>query len=194
MAGSLSIILRKWLAALAVSGASLYAAPVAAADCPNADARPDDISVTDYAASLVCLVNEQRADWDRSPLDLQRNLARAAGWHAADMVQDDYFAHTAPDGQTYADRLDQANFIPNSDRWRAAENLAAGDGADGTPASIVDGWMQSKGHRINLLDPTYTMVGIGVARGWPSANYPQNEAITIDMDLGWRVVGRAGSQ
>ena len=194
VANSLSTTLRKWIAALAVSGASLSAVPAAAADCPNADAQPDDISVTDYAASLLCVVNQQREEWGRPDLTWQRNLARAAAWHATDMVQNEYFAHTAPNGQTYGDRLDQANFIPSSDRWRAGENLAAGQGPEGTPASIVTGWMNSKEHRINMLDPGYTMVGISVARGWPAANGPQNDAVTIDMDLGWRVTGRAGSQ
>lgn len=184
--------LRHSLAALAIGGASLAAAQAAAADCPNANARPDDISVTDYAASLVCLVNEQRQDWARASLVPQRNLARAAAWHASDMTQEDYFAHSDPDGTTLADRLDKANFIPSSDRWRAGENLAAGQAAEGTPASIVSGWMNSREHRINLLDPGYTMVGIGVARGWPSASFSQNDSMTIDMDLGWRAPTRRG--
>lgn len=184
--------LRRCTATLAIGGATLAAAAAAAADCPNAGTRPDDISITDYAASVVCLVNEQRQDWGRAPLAPQRNLARAAAWHASDMTQEDYFAHTEPDGTTLADRLDKANFIPNSDRWRAGENLAAGQAAEGTPAAIVSGWMNSREHRINLLDPSYTMLGIGIARGWPSASFAQNDSMTIDMDLGWRAPTRRG--
>jgi uncharacterized protein YkwD len=180
------------IAVLAIGGASLAGAPAAAADCPNANAHPDDISVSDYSASLACLVNEQRQDWGRAPLVPQRNLARAAAWHASDMIRGDYFAHTEPDGTTLADRLDKANFIPSSDRWRAGENLAAGEAAEGTPAAIVSGWMNSREHRINLLDPSYTMVGIGIARGWPSASGVQNDSMTIDMDLGWRAPTRRG--
>ena len=184
--------LRHAIAVLAIGGASLLAGPAAAADCPNADAHPDDISVSDYAASVVCLVNEQRQNWSRAPLVSQRNLARAAAWHASDMIQGDYFAHTDPDGTTLADRLDKANFIPSSDRWRAGENLAAGQAVEGTPAAIVSGWMNSREHRVNLLDSGYTMVGIGIARGWPSASFSQNDSMTIDMDLGWRVLARRG--
>src|SRR4051794_12646462 len=80
-------------------------------DCANADAQPSDVSVTDYASSLLCVVNATRRDWGRPPLDAQRNLRRAAAWQASDMTQKDYFSHTSADGDTLADRLDQANFI-----------------------------------------------------------------------------------
>src|SRR3954447_10226661 len=128
-----SRLICKSLAAIAVGGATLLASSAAAADCPGADRHPDEISVTDYTASLICVVNEQRRQWGRPQLAVQRNLRRAAGWHATDMVAGRYFSHTEPDGTTLPDRLDQANFIPRSGRWRAAENLAAGSGRLGTP-------------------------------------------------------------
>jgi uncharacterized protein YkwD len=183
------------IAALAVGGVWFAAMPaVAAADCPGADAQPSEISIGDYAASLLCVVNDQRRQFGRRQLAPQRNLARAAGRHSSEMVAGAYFAHTSPDGVTFVDRLQQANFIPRSDRWRAGENLAAGRGTLGTPASIVQGWMNSKGHRRNLLDPGYTMVGIGVTRGWPAPGVGQADSITIDMDLGWRPSAQRSSR
>jgi uncharacterized protein YkwD len=164
------------------------AAPVHAADstCANASAQPDDLSVYDYAASLLCVVNETRGEWGRPPLDAQRNLRRAAAWQADDMAANDYFSHIAADGETLADRLDKANFIPSSDRWEAGENLAAGRGQAGSPAEIVDGWMNSRDHRANLLDPDFTMAGIAASRGWPAPDGSDSDALTIAMDLGWR--------
>jgi uncharacterized protein YkwD len=156
------------------------------ADCANADAQPSDVSVTDYASSLLCVVNETRRDWGRPPLDAQRNLRRAAAWQASDMTQKDYFSHTSADGDSLADRLDQANFIPHSDRWGAGENLAAGQGQAGSPAEIVDGWMNSHDHRVNLLDPGFRLVGIAASRGWPGPGYTDSDSLTIAMDLGWR--------
>jgi uncharacterized protein YkwD len=186
--------LRKCVAALAVGGAAFSAAPAAAADCPNADAQPDEISATDFAGAVLCEANAIRRIWARPPLTPQRNLSIAAGWHAADMVSAQYFDHSSPVGETLADRLDRVNFIPTrSDRWRAAENLAAGSGPSGTAAAIVAGWMNSHDHRIDLLDPSFTMVGIGVARGWPLAGDDQPNAMTIDMDLGWRAANRRSS-
>lgn len=173
------------IAAIAVGGAALAGVPVAAADCPGSDAQPDEISVSDYASSLVCVVNETRREWGRPQLAIQRNLRRAATWHAADMVDGQYFSHTSEDGETFADRLDRANFIPRTGRWRAGENLAAGRGRAGTPSAIAGAWMRSREHRYNLLDPGFTMVGIGVARGWPGPGNA-NDTVTVDMDLGWR--------
>jgi uncharacterized protein YkwD len=168
------------VAALAV------APPATASNCPGADANPDEISVSDYSASLLCVVNETRQEWGRPELAPQRNLRRAASSHAGDMVDQDYFSHTARDGDTLSDRLDQANFIPSSGRWRAGENLAAGEGSMGSPSAIVSGWMNSREHRRNLLDSGYTLAGIGVARGWPGSGNDENASVTIDMDLGWR--------
>ena len=178
-----------------VACVGLFAAGPARADssCPDADATPDQISVADYAAGITCVVNEQRTEWERPLLEWQRNLAAAAAWHSADMTHLDYFAHTEPDGDTVADRLDRANFIPDdSDRWRAGENLAAGQGAAGTPAAIVSGWMQSREHRLLMLDPGFTMLGVGVTRGWPGPEQGDGGSVTITMDLGWRASSRRG--
>jgi uncharacterized protein YkwD len=182
--------MRTWLSAavLACIAALALASPsyAAGSDCPNANARPDDVSVNEYAASLLCVVNETRREWGRPELDSQRNLARAAGWQADDMAAHDYFSHTSPDGDTLADRLDRAHFIPRSDRWRAGENLAAGRADSGSPVAIVSGWMNSREHRVNLLDPGFTMVGVAASRGWPGSGYSDDDSLTIAMDLGWR--------
>ena len=176
------------LGAVCAAGLLVFPGGGQAADsgCAGATREPDEISVTDYASSLLCVVNETRREWGRASLSTQRNLRRAADWQSDDMVEKDYFSHTAADGDTLTDRLDQANFIPSSDRWRAGENLAAGRGQAGSPEEIVSGWMNSRDHRINLLDPGFTMVGIGVSRGWPGPGTSDNDALTIAMDLGWR--------
>jgi uncharacterized protein YkwD len=163
-------------------------------ECPNANAEPDQVSVTDYETALLCVVNETRQQWGRDPFQPQRNLARAAGWHADDMAQNDYFAHTSPDGDSFGDRLDRANFMPSSGRWRAGENLAGGHAAYGTAAQIVEGWMNSPEHRVNLLDFGYTLAGVAVARGWPGTEYPDDDSLTIAMDMGWRTFTLRRSQ
>jgi uncharacterized protein YkwD len=188
--------MRPRLSALVVACAATLplAAPAAAAECPDADAQPDEISVTDYADSLICVVNQTRREWGRPEFASQRNLTRAAEWKATDMADQGYFSHTAEDGETLVDRLGRAHFIPASDRWRAGENLGAGRGQEGSPAEIVNGWMNSREHRRNLLDNGYTLIGIGIARGWPFRGEDQRGAMTIAMDLGWRSFSRRGSQ
>jgi uncharacterized protein YkwD len=168
--------------------AGLAAPATAAAQCANASAEPNEISVSDYAAALFCVVNETRREWGRGTVDPQRNLTRAAEWHATAMVQRQFFSHTAPDGTTLADRLDRSHFIPRSDRFRAGENLAAGHADQGSPAAIVSGWLQSREHRVNLLDDGFTMAGIGVARGWPRQGGWEDNAMTVALELGWRTL------
>jgi hypothetical protein len=46
--------------------------------------------------------------------------------------------------------------------------------------------MNSREHRINLLDPGFTVVGVAASRGWPGSAYPDEDSLTIAMDLGWR--------
>jgi uncharacterized protein YkwD len=177
---ALGVVCVAWLLVLPVG------AEAADSNCPRSEAQPNDISVSDYAASLLCVVNETRREWGRPALIRQRNLRRAADWQSDDMVEKDYFSHTSANGDTLSDRLDQFRFIPSSDRWRAGENLAAGSGPMGTPEEIVSGWMNSRDHRINLLDPGFSLVGIGVSRGWPGDQVSDSNAFTITMDLGWR--------
>ena len=175
-------------AAILAVVATLATGPPAWAGCLNQDTPPADLGLADYEQSILCVINERREEWGRPGLSPQRNLRRAATWHAVEMVEQGYFAHTAPDGDHLADRLDRANFVPSSDRWAAGENLAAGRGPSGTPAEIVAGWMQSSDHRLNLLDPDFDLAGVGLERGWPGA-VASRDAITVTLDLGWRVLG-----
>lgn len=176
----------KFLVCVCAGALLALATPAAAADCPNQDAEPDEVSVTDYADALFCVVNQTRREWGRDALEPQRNLARAGEWHATDMAEERYFSHTSPDGSTLWDRLDKANFIPRSNRFRAGENLAAGHADEGTPGAIVSGWMRSREHRVNLLDDGFTMAGIGLARGWPQAGGWEHDVMTVALELGWR--------
>jgi uncharacterized protein YkwD len=173
--------------ATAIVGCVVLLPAAAHAACPNEDALPDQISVSDYATTLLCAVNETRGAWGRPDVVLQGNLIRAANRFAADMVARHFFSHDSPDGETFADRLGAAGFIPSSDRWRwrAGENLAAGEGAEATPGAIVRAWINSADHRVNLLDWGFTMAGIGVARGWPASD-ARSDAITVVLDLGYR--------
>jgi uncharacterized protein YkwD len=189
--------LSKRVATVAIGSAALIPAPASAsAECPNADAQPDQVSVYDYAKSLICEVNVQRAAWGRAGLAPSTRLDHAAAGQSRDMVERGYFSHTSPDGHTLADRLDAVGFIPHSTRyrWSAGENLAAGEGSNGTPAAIAAAWMRSPTHRSNLVDPDFRMAGIGLARGMPRRGEPVTNAMTITLDFGFRRLrARSGS-
>lgn len=100
-----------------------------------------------YASQVITLLNEQRVNNGLSPLTADSTLTAAAMQRAAETVI--YFSHTRPDGSRCFTAFDGG--------WRG-ENIAAGQ-AD--PDEVITGWMNSTGHRENILKANYTGVGVG---------------------------------
>jgi hypothetical protein len=97
------------------------------------------------------------------------------------MVAESFFAHESPDGGTLMERLHAAGWEPDG-AWTAGENIAWGSGDRATPRAIVAAWMNSKGHRENILRAAFAQIGLGIAAGAPQANVP--EAATYVTDFG----------
>ena len=104
-------------------------------------------------------VNSIRADEGLRPVAAQPQLELAAQRHAEDLVANDYYAHRSLDGGDLRDRVVAAGFTR---RVAIAENLAKGIF---TPAEVVDRWMDSSGHRHNILNPRFALIGNGIAFG-----------------------------
>jgi hypothetical protein len=83
------------------------------------------------------------------------------------MVGENFFAHESPDGSTLESRLTAARYIAPDGDWFVGENLAWGQGNLATARSIAIAWMNSPGHRHNILEPEFTEVGIGIVPGTP---------------------------
>jgi hypothetical protein len=83
------------------------------------------------------------------------------------MVAEQFFDHVAPDGSTLVQRLTDVGYISDDVDWSAGENIAWGQGNLSTPRSIVAAWMNSAGHRANILNGEYTQIGLGLAAGSP---------------------------
>jgi uncharacterized protein YkwD len=113
------------------------------------------------------LLNVERAAHGLPPLGPDRQLARAAGAHASDMVRRGYFSHVSPDGRRLVDRIRRTGWLSGRPLWFVGEDLAWGIGRPGTPAGIVRAWMHSPPHRRIILGRAYRRVGIGAARGTP---------------------------
>ena len=92
------------------------------------------------------------------------NFTKAAQAHSADMVARAFYSHTSPGGSRPWDRAAAAG----STHRTIGENIACGQRS---PAEVVDGWMNSPGHRANILKPDFTHIGIGFAGGGPAATY-----------------------
>jgi uncharacterized protein YkwD len=107
-------------------------------------------------AEVVRLVNVERAKVGCAAVRSDDRLQAAARGHSADMAARDYFSHTTPEGVDFATRITDAGYP-----WRGAgENIAKGYR---TPADVMTGWMNSAGHKANILSCGFQDLGVGVA-------------------------------
>ena len=115
----------------------------------------DQAQLTRFINKVVELTNSERAKAGVKPVTLDDELSKAAQLQVKDLAENDFFSHTSPSGTTLAKRLDQAGY---DDYRTAGENIAAGQI---TPEQVVQEWMNSSGHRANLLSSDYTEIGVG---------------------------------
>jgi uncharacterized protein YkwD len=173
------------LAAAALAAALLAPATAAAADCPGQELEPSAANMAQVEAATLCLLNAERTPRGLPALRGNVQLRTAAVRHSADMVEQGYFSHDSLDGRSFTDRIDDAGYIPRSGRWVVGENIGWGSGSLGTPGLMVAGWMQSPGHRSNILDRDYREIGIGIAFE-PPADPTQLLKATYTTDFGAR--------
>ena len=137
----------------------------AAAACQGADALPGQASEAIVRSATLCLMNSERGAHGVAGLRAHPALASAAGSYARQMVSERFFAHTSPRGSTVLSRIRDTTYLRGAPGWSVGENIASGSGTMATPSAIVDAWMESPGHRANLLSPCFRDVGIGIAAG-----------------------------
>ncbi|WP_242944035.1 SafA/ExsA family spore coat assembly protein [Clostridium sp. N3C] len=114
----------------------------------------DDIKAKE--AEVVRLVNIERTKRGLQPVTNNWQLARVARYKSQDMINKNYFSHNSP---TYGSPFNMMESF--GIRFSAAgENIASGQK---TPAEVVAAWMNSPGHRANILSPTYNQLGVGLA-------------------------------
>ncbi|NJO39457.1 MAG: hypothetical protein HC769_09025 [Cyanobacteria bacterium CRU_2_1] len=111
-------------------------------------------SKTSFTYEVIRRTNAIRQSRGILPLAVNTQLTQAAQDYAKSMATQDFFSHTGADGSTWQRRI-QAKGYNFSD---AAENLAIGHK---TPASVVNGWMNSSGHRYNMLADQVQEIGVG---------------------------------
>ncbi|AGK98730.1 SafA/ExsA family spore coat assembly protein [Clostridium pasteurianum] len=108
-------------------------------------------------AEVIRLVNIQRSKNGLQPLTTNWQVGRVARYKSQDMINKHYFSHTSP---TYGSPFNMMETF--GIKFSAAgENIAMGQR---TPAEVVNAWMNSPGHRANILNPSYTQIGVGLAK------------------------------
>ncbi|MFI0142219.1 CAP domain-containing protein [Streptomyces globisporus] len=142
-------------------------APPKTSAAPPPSKKPSP-SPTDASArsEVLALVNQERAKVGCSPLSTSAPLTSLAQNFSEDMAARGFFDHTDPDGDTPWDRAAQAGV-----QGLAAENIARGQ-ADAQ--AVMEGWMNSEGHRANILNCDYKTIGIGVHEGSGGPWWVQN--------------------
>jgi uncharacterized protein YkwD len=161
----------KTLRALTLVLAFVLCIPASAvANCGSAadrDPAAPSASLRAARSATLCLLNRERGKQHLRPLRSNHRLALAGLRHARDMVRNDYFAHDAPSGQSFVDRIMKTDYVPTYSRWFLGENLAWGDEEGSTPRSIVHSWMASPAHRKVILTGRFRQVGVAIVGGAP---------------------------
>jgi uncharacterized protein YkwD len=164
--------LRQSLAVAVVAGAFLWpvvgdhvraALTTDSNGCAHSSDLPKESNVQEGRVAVLCLLNHHRAEHGLAPLAEDPRLEAAAQVHAVDMGARDFFAHENPDGVEPDARIRATGF----DGAMTGENIAWGTRSASTAAEIVEGWMNSDGHRANILRPEFTRVGTGIAHDPP---------------------------
>src|SRR3954467_5688010 len=171
------------LAAVAALAALALCAPAAAHadDCAGADVVPAADNVAVVGQATLCLLNQQRAANGIGPLVQHTALSTASAGYSQRMVAQGFFGHESPDGGTLVQRPTDAGYLGDDDAWVVGENIGGGQASLATARSMVTAWMNSPGHRENLLSADYTQVGLGLALGTPT---DQTWGATYTTDFG----------
>ncbi|NUL05708.1 CAP domain-containing protein [Streptomyces lunaelactis] len=118
-------------------------------------------------AQVLTLVNKERASASCSPLTSNAKLTEAADDYSDVMARSGVMSHTGPDGSTMSGRVDAAGYL-----WSTlGENIARGQS---DAAAVMDAWMNSPGHRANILNCSFKEIGIGVHFGDGGPWWTQN--------------------
>lgn len=116
-----------------------------------------DEIVSSYENEVVRLVNIERSKQGLKPLASDWQLSRVARYKSQDMRDKGYFSHTSP---TYGSPFEMMKSFGISYRT-AGENIARGQK---TPSEVVNAWMNSSGHRANILNSSFTKIGVGYVK------------------------------
>lgn len=120
----------------------------------QSEEKPEVSHETAFEQEVIQLTNEARVEHGLKPLKYDWEVARVAEHKSQDMEQLNYFSHNSP---TYGSPFDMLDDYGIS-YMTAGENIAQGYVS---PESVVNGWMNSLGHRANILNPDFTHIGIG---------------------------------
>lgn len=136
------------------------ASPPPPAGRPTTGMEAQSATLAQVERDLLRAVNSERSQEGLAPLEADPGLTRLAREYSRRMAREQFFSHTAPDGDTLADRVQEADIRYSM----IGENLFKGVNVPTTRFTrmSVEGWMDSPGHRKNILRESFTETGVGV--------------------------------
>ena len=116
-----------------------------------------------WESEILRITNVERQNAGLNPLVVCTRLANSALAHTNRMLEGQFFSHSDPGtGTTSGDRIRSTGYFDSSNGWGYGENIAMGYSS---PNATMVGWMNSPGHRANILNPSFTHLGVGVNIG-----------------------------
>jgi uncharacterized protein YkwD len=150
--------------------------------CSNTTLVPDAGNLDLIRDALDCLHDQIRSQHRLGTLASNAALAAAAASHTDDMIARGYFEHDTPEGGTFDQRILSAGYARKGQGWSLGENLIWASGDLATPAALMKSWMDSEGHRENILNPRYRELGLAVRLGTPTGT----TGVTVSAEFGAR--------
>ncbi len=139
-----------------------YLPPLPRVEIPSGEPPQPTQSATTNQIEIAVRqsINQVRQNENLQPLKHNEKLAQVARNYSRQMAENNFFSHTGDDGSTLQDRVRAAGII----YWVVGENLFKSTNVPQPVRVAVDGWMESPGHRENILRPVFTETGVGVWR------------------------------
>ncbi|MCW7539762.1 CAP domain-containing protein [Aquabacterium sp. A7-Y] len=134
------------------------ASPAAVADCGLPDFRAEALRLINQHRTAGAVCGRQGRFDATKALTWSDRLAQAAAGHSADMANHDYFSHTSRDGTSFSQRIQATGYRGAT----LAENIAAGQSS---VQEVVNSWMDSEGHCVNIMTADYTEFGLACVAG-----------------------------
>lgn len=146
--------------------------------------KPADLTRAQARKAVLCLLNRERTKRGLGELDRDHRLERAAQKHSRYMRTHGCFDHECAGEKTVIDRLGQVGYLLGGLlRWAYGENIAWGEQRLGAPKAMVKAWMNSSGHRANILNGSFRDIGIGFVEGSPFDKRAEGGIYTTDFGL-----------
>jgi uncharacterized protein YkwD len=149
-----------------------------------ADAKPRQVSKQHARSAVICLINRRRSNHGLSRLTRHSKLQKAAQRHTERMEGGNCLAHQCYGEASLEGRLADVGYLTAGlSSWTFAENVGWGLNRRGSPRGIVNGWMKSSAHRVNILSGTFRDIGVGFADGTPSDAHGNGGVYTVDFGI-----------